>query len=129
MKIFLPGLWVLVLAMSLPVYAQDSIAVNMDNAVLKWDYSGDVARVGFWEVGCGTTAGQYQETITRLDDPTIMQEPLKNVIPGPGQYFCAMRAGNEFSVSAWSVEIAFRSGYGPDGDVTPRIEVSGSAAP
>jgi len=103
--------------------AQESVAVNINKTSIQWTYSEDINEVDLWELGCGGTAGAYLENIVSFD-VSVMQTPLKDAVPGPGLWFCAMRGVNEFGPGGWSTTtLNFITGSPPAGEVTPSIAV------
>lgn len=95
-------------------FAQTSIAVNIDKAKLQWQWDqGAGAPANGFDVKCGQASGVYTK-VTIVTPSTIKEVTVKDTISGPGSWFCAVSAFNEFGDSNLSNEVTFRAGIAPN---------------
>lgn len=109
-KFMLSLLFVVLMASTL--FAQTSVAVDIDKATLVWQASVGGGQVGEYKVKCGPTTGNYTQTTAVVATQTSV--PVKNVISGIGVWFCAVTASNQFGESGPSNEISFEAGTKPN---------------
>lgn len=102
----------LILATSTIVYAQATIAVDINTATLQWTAPVGGAAPTEYRVKCGTAAGSYTLPPTIVPTPTTTV-PVKSAIPSSGSYFCVVSAANQFGESPNSNEVAFQAGDVP----------------
>mgnify|MGYP001607418286 CR=1 FL=1 len=93
--------------------AQTTISVDIDKATLSWAWTQGIGgAVSEFRMKCGQTTGVYTK-VTALADPAARSTPVKTAIAGPGNWFCAVTAANQFGESGLSNEIAFAAGNVP----------------
>ena len=93
--------------------AQTTISVDIDKATLSWTWTqGTGGSVSEFRMKCGQTTGIYTK-VTVLAVPVARSMPVKTAIAGPGNWFCAVTAANQFGESGPSNEIAFAAGNVP----------------
>lgn len=115
MKKLLFGIFGLIglLFATMPVFAQTTIAVDINKAKLSWQWTQGVGSpADGYSIKCGPTAGNYTR-ITNIAPSTLKEASLLAVIGGPGVYFCAVTAYNEFGESGLTNEVTFRAGTIP----------------
>ena len=99
----------------LPVatWAQAVISVDITKARLAWTWTqGTGGAVTEFRVKCGPTTGTYTSSVV-LTDPAARSVPVQQVVTGPGNYFCAVSAANQFGESGLSNEVPFAAGNVP----------------
>lgn len=117
-KVF--GLLFVLLLLPAPSEAQQSIAVNIDQAKFQWTWvQGTGSPATSFKIKCGTVSGVYSLPVFSVPFPATIPpanqytQPVKPVLPGPGNYFCVVASSNQFGDSAPSNEIAFAAGAVP----------------
>ena len=89
------------------------ISVDITKAQLTWSWAqGTGGVVVEFRIKCGNAAGMYTKT-TVLADPAARTLPVASAIGGPGNWFCAVSAANQFGESPNSNEINFAAGNVP----------------
>ena len=114
-------LFFIVLTITSPAMAQ-SVSVDINRATLAWTWTpgaGSGTPTQFL-VKCGQVSGQYSRVST-LADPNARSVPVKNVIGGQGNWFCAVSAANTFGESGLSNEVPFVAGAAPSGSLVLSI--------
>lgn len=93
--------------------AQAVISVDIAKARLAWSWAqGTGGAVAEFRVKCGPATGTYTST-TVIADPAARSVPIQQVVSGPGAYFCAVTAANQFGESGPSNEVPFAAGNVP----------------
>ena len=104
--------------------AQQTIAVDIDRAVLDWEWAqGTGGAATEFRVLCGPTTGVYTLPPVVVAAPAT-EVPVRQVAATPGTYFCVVVAANLFGVSGASNEVAFQAGSppSPPGGLTIRAQ-------
>lgn len=119
MKSFFLAFVVLMLS-SAVVRAQTTVAVDINNAKLAWDWSqGTGGPPDEFRVKCGSSTGNYSR-VTSVG-PTARELSVKAAITGSGNWFCAVSAANQFGESANSNEVNFAAGASPSSPTGLRV--------
>ena len=107
-----------------PVWAQTVISVDITKAKLSWTWAqGTGGLATEFRVKCGQSTGVYSKT-TVLSDITIKELAVSAAITGPGNWFCAVTAANQFGESGPSNEVPFAAGDVPVAPTNTQIIAS-----
>jgi hypothetical protein len=109
-------------------WGQTAVVVDLDRAQLRWNWVGalppDGDKPDKFIVKCGREAGVY----TRLTElpysasPTgSFSAPLRPLIAGNGNWFCAVSAANVFGESENSNEVPFVVGVKPSAPTNAEV--------
>jgi len=116
-------LLIALLFLATPAQAQTVLSVDITKARLSWSWvQGVGGAVAEFRVKCGGTTGAYTKT-TVLNDPAARSLAILAAITGPGKWFCAVAAANQFGESALSNEVPFDAGNAPVAPTNAQIVV------
>ena len=106
-----------------PAWAQTTLAVDINRAMLSWEWTQGVGgAVSEFRVKCGTATGSYSK-VTILADPAARTMPVKNAIAGAGKWFCVATAANPFGESGPTNEVTFDAGVVPVSPANLSVQV------
>ena len=87
--------------------ASSVVTRDINSETLSWNWTqGSSGPVGYFRVECKTSTGDPVKPHD-VDNPTARSVPVKDVIPGPGNYSCVIRAVNDAGPSLPSNEVHF----------------------
>jgi hypothetical protein len=113
------------LPFAFPVGAQTAISVDINKAVLRWNWvqgTGDPAQV--FKVKCGTQSKVYTRITDILYVPSAtntFQTPIRPLIGGSGNWFCAVSAANQIGESGVTNEVNFFAGALPSAPTNAEV--------
>lgn len=115
MKIIIVAISLFVAALVSDAAAQTSVSVDLNKAVLSWEWTkgappndGDATE---FVIKCGQTSKTYTKLTSVAGN--VRSAPVKDVITGVGDWFCAVSAKNQHGESPNTSEIAFVAGTVP----------------
>lgn len=130
MKVFLLTVLAAVLWAASPVLAQTTLAVNINQARLEWQWVlGTAPNDGLpdeFRMKCGPQSKNYTKiTPIPYTNPPVVGGPyslgVRQAISGAGDWFCVVTAANKFAESAPSNEVFFAAGAPPSAPFNNRV--------